>query len=116
MLLSGMVMDIPFPGMSADSPPCNLSYTVLFDNGSTASIPLQDMALLIPPPPVNPSSIGDSLSSQDSLLPLFLCINSKITYKHEGQYHKGYFTKHDSSYWFSFKSHINKKKEDWGVN
>ncbi len=25
MLLSGMVMDIPFPGMSADSPPCDLS-------------------------------------------------------------------------------------------
>jgi hypothetical protein len=85
MLLLGMVMDIPFPGMSADSPPCNLSYMVLFNNGSTTSIPLQDMALLIPPPPINPTSVGDSLSSQDSLLPPFLCINSKITYEHEGQ-------------------------------
>jgi hypothetical protein len=40
MFLSGMVMDIPFPGTSADSPPCDLSYTVLFNNGSTVSIPL----------------------------------------------------------------------------
>jgi hypothetical protein len=72
MLLSGTVMDIPFPGTSADSPPSNLSYMVLFDNGSTTSIPLQDMASLIPPPPVNPSSVGDSSSSQDSLLPPFL--------------------------------------------
>jgi hypothetical protein len=116
MLLSGMVMDIPFLGMSADSPPHDLSYEVLFDNSSTASIPLQDMALLIPPPPVNPSSVGDSLSSQDSLHLLFLCINSKITYEHEGQYHKGYLTKLDSSYWFLFKLQVNKKKEDWGVD
>ncbi len=111
-----MVMDIPFPGTSTDSPPCNLSYTVLFNNGSTASIPPQDMALLIPPPSVNPSSVGDSASSQDSLLPPFLCINSKITYRHEGQYHKGYLTKRNSSYRFSFKSHVNKKKEDWDVD
>jgi hypothetical protein len=75
MLLSGTVMDITFPGMSTDSPPCNFSYTVLFDNGSTMSIPLQDMALLIPPPPVNPSSVGDFLSPQDFFLPPFLCIN-----------------------------------------
>jgi hypothetical protein len=74
MLLLGMVMDIPFPGMSADSPPCKLSYMVLFINGSTTSIVLQDMASLIHPPPVNPSSVGDSLSSQDSLLTPFLCI------------------------------------------
>jgi hypothetical protein len=103
MLLLGTVMVIPFPGMSADSPPCNLSYTILFNNGSTASIPLQVMAILIPPPPVNPSSVGDSLSSQESLLLPFLCINSKITYKNDGQYHKGYLTNCDSSYWFSFK-------------
>jgi hypothetical protein len=75
MLLSGAVMDIPFPRTSADSPPCNLSDMVLFENGSTVSIPLQDMASLIPPPPVHPSSVGDSLSSEDSLLPPFLCIN-----------------------------------------
>jgi hypothetical protein len=116
MLLSGMVMDIPFPRTSADRPLCNLSYMVLFDNGSTTSIPLQDIALLIPPPPVNPSSVGDSLSSQDSLLPPFFCIISKITHKHEGQYHKCYLMNHDSSYGVSFKSHINKKNEDWGIN
>jgi hypothetical protein len=109
-------MDIPFPGESTDSPPSDLSYTVLFDNGSTASILLQDMASLIPPPPVHPSSVGDSLSSQDSILPPFLCINSKITYEHEGQYHKGYLTKRNDSYWFSFKSYVTKKKKDWGVN
>jgi hypothetical protein len=116
MLLLGTVMDIPFPGTSADSPQCDLSYTVLFNNGSTTSIPLWDMASLIPPPPVNPFSGGDSLSSQDFLLLPFLCINSKITYKYDGQYHKGYLTKREGSYRFFFKSHFNKQKEDWGVD
>jgi hypothetical protein len=37
-------------------------------------------------------------------------------YEHEGQHPKRYLTKHDGCYWFSFKSHINKKKEDWGVD
>jgi hypothetical protein len=116
MLLSGTVMDIPFPPTSTDSTPLDLSYMVLFDNSTTASIPLKDMASLIPPPPVHPSSSGNTLSSQDSLLPPFLCLNSKITYKHDGLYHKGFLTKRDGSYRFSFKSHVNKRKEDWGVN
>jgi hypothetical protein len=118
MLLLGTVMDIPFPRTSANSPPSNFSYTVLLTMVPPCPFlsRIQDMASLIPPPPVHPSSVGDSSSSQDSLLPPFLCINSKITYTHEGQYHKGYLTKHNGSYRFSFKSHVNKKKEDWGVN
>jgi hypothetical protein len=72
--------------------------------------------VLIPPPPVRPLPDGDSSLSQDSLLLPFLCLNSKITYEHDGQYHKGYLTKHDVCYCFSFKSHVNKRKEDWGVN
>ncbi len=36
-------------------------------------------------------------------------------YDHVGQYHNGYLTKHDSCYWFLFKSHVNKQEEDWGV-
>jgi hypothetical protein len=71
-LLSGTIMDISFPATSPDSLPSKLSYTILFDNCTTASIPLQDMALLIPPPPVNPLLNGDSLSCQDSLLMQFL--------------------------------------------
>jgi hypothetical protein len=78
-------MAIPSPGTSADSPPCNLSYTVLLNNGSTTSIPLQDMALLITSPPVDPSSVGDSSSSQDSLLPR---INSKIMYNPTAKRHR----------------------------
>jgi hypothetical protein len=91
-------MDIPFPATSPDSPPSELSYTVLFDNGTTTFIPLQDMASLIPLPPVDPLPIGDSLSSQDSLLLPFLQLNSKITYEHDGQYHKGYLTKRNGCY------------------
>jgi hypothetical protein len=71
-LLSGSVMDIPFPATSPNSPPSKLSYTILFDNGTTVSIPVQDMALLIPPPPVDLLPNGDSSSSQDSLLLPFL--------------------------------------------
>jgi hypothetical protein len=65
-------MDIPFPVTSPNSPPRELSYTALFDNGTTASIPLQDMASLIPPPPIDPLPNGDLSSSQDSRLLPFL--------------------------------------------
>ena len=115
MLLPGTAMDIPFPATSADSPLWDPLCMVLFDNGSTASIPLQDMASLIPPPPVGPS-INDSLMSQDSLLSPFLCLNSKITYDHDRQYHKGFLMKCNGCYWFSFKSHVNKKQEEWGID
>ena len=50
-------------------------------------------------------------SSQDSLLMQFLWLNSKITYEHGGQHHKGYLTKRGGYYWFLFKSHINKQKK-----
>ncbi len=58
----------------------------------------------------------DASDSQDSLLPPFLHLNSIITYKHEDLYHKGYLGKWDRVYRFVFKSHINKRKEDWGIN
>jgi hypothetical protein len=83
MLLSGTVMDIPFPQTTSSSLD-DLSYTILFDNGTTASIPLQEMSSLIPPPPIT-SATGDTAHS---LLPPFLQLNSRITYEHEGQYHK----------------------------
>jgi hypothetical protein len=110
-------MDIPFPSTSPspNSLSTDLNLTILFDNGSTSSILLQDMASLIPPPPVGPL-LGDSSLSQDCLLPPFLGVNSKITYDHDGQYHKGYLTKSDGTFCFSFKLHVNKRSEDWGVD
>jgi hypothetical protein len=45
-------------------------------------------------------------------LPPFLQLNSKITYEHDRQYHKGYLGQHDGVYCFLFKSHVNKRKED----
>jgi hypothetical protein len=74
------------------------------------------MAALIPSPPVGPLPDGDSLLSQDSLFPPFLRLNSKSNHEHDGQYHKGYLTTRNGCYRFSFKSHVNKQKEDWGVN
>jgi hypothetical protein len=50
-----------------------------------------------------------------ALLPPFLQLNLKITYKHEGQYHKGFLTICDGIKHFMFKSHVNKHKEDWSV-
>jgi hypothetical protein len=101
ILFSGTVMDVPFPAtsLSPGGLSTDLNYTILFDNGTTSSVPLQEMVSLIPPPPVGPL-LGDSSSSQDSLLPPFLRINSKITYKWDGQYHKGYLTKRDGTYTF----------------
>jgi hypothetical protein len=114
MLLAGTVMDIPLTvdsstDVSSDSTP---SYTVLFDNGTSASIPLCDMASIIPKPPID----VDPSDSQDSLPPPFLRLHSKITYEHDGQYHKGYLGQLDGVYLFVFKSHANKRKEEWGVN
>jgi hypothetical protein len=113
MLVSGTVMDIPFPVNVSDSSDdiMDLSYTILFDDGTTVSIPLSQMASLIPPPPVTPMTTDGA----NSLLPPFLCLNSWITFKHEGQYHKEFLGLLDGFYWFSYNSHVNKRREDWGV-
>ncbi len=74
MLVLGTVMDIPFlidvsnsTGDAHDVP-----YTILFNNGTTTSIPLLQIADLIPPPPITPSAVNDS----DTLLPPSLRLNS----------------------------------------
>jgi hypothetical protein len=86
ILLAAKVMGISFPldPSGNDSVPL---YTILFDNRMTASIPLSNMASIIPLPPAN---VADS-DSHDSLLPPFLHLNSKIPFEHKGQYHKGFF-------------------------
>ncbi len=114
MLLAGTVIDIPLSTTPSDSP----SHQILFDNGTSASISLTDMPSLIPAPPVPMSAPVDSLSDESSsLLPPFLSVNSRITYEHEGAYHKGFLTcKPCGVYRFSFKTHVKKKSEDWGVD
>jgi hypothetical protein len=106
ILLAGTVMDISFPldPSGVSSVPL---YTILFDNGTTASIPLSDMASIIPLPPVN---VANS-DSHDSFLPPFLHLNSKITFEHEGQYHKGFLGQRDGVYHFLYKYHLNKCQE-----
>jgi hypothetical protein len=111
-LLAGTVMDIPFlinPSGDASIP----NYTILFNNVSTASIPFEQMAGIIPLPPIN----DDDSDSAASLVPLFLQLNSKITFEHEGQYLKGFLGQRDGVYCFIFKSHVNKRKEkeDWSI-
>jgi hypothetical protein len=101
---AGTVMNIPF------DPTNTPHYLIMFDDGTTRSVPAKDMPSLIPKP--------TSVSSDDvtHLLPPFLQPGSKITYEHEGQYHKGFLGQsQDGTFCFSFKSHINKKSEDWGV-
>jgi hypothetical protein len=71
LLLAGMVMDIPFPTDVSDST-INISFTILFDNGTTASIPLSKMSSILPAPPVDVAACD----SQDSLLPPSLHLNS----------------------------------------
>jgi hypothetical protein len=110
-LLAGTVMDIPFSGVVLESSNAPL-YTILFNNGTTSSVPLSEMASLIPSPPVHDEV---NLGSQ-VLLPPFLQLNSKITYEHDGQFHKGFLGIRNGVYCFMFKSHVNKCKEDWGIN
>ncbi len=114
MLLAGMVMDIPLSLDSSGSP----SYQILFDNGTSASIPLSEMASSILAAPLSalvPTDLSHDGSS--TLLPPFLSVNSRITYEHDGAYHKGFFPRKSCGmYRFSFKTHVKKKSEDWGVD
>ncbi len=114
MLLAGTVMDIPLSSNPSGLP----VYQILFDNGMTASIPLAEMASIILPPPISDTpSPEPSLDEASSLLPPFLVVGSRITYKHDGTYHKGYLMKKScGTYCFSFKIHVKKKHEDWGVD
>ncbi len=107
MLVSGTFMDIPYPVNVSDSleDKTDLPYTIFFDDGTTVSIPLSQMASLIPPPPITPTTTDGA----NSLLPPFLHLNSWITLEHEGQYHKGYLVQLNGIYWFSYKSHVNKR-------
>ena len=75
ILRSGTVMDIP---MDPATPP---QYVILFNDGTTESVSASKMASLIPKP-ANPTS------DSSHLLPPFLRLNSKITFEHEGQFHK----------------------------
>jgi hypothetical protein len=82
----------------------------MFDDGTTHSVPASKMPHLIPKPVT-------SVSDTTHLLLPFLEVGYKITYKHNGQFHKVFLSKTpEGAYWFSYKSHISKKNEDWGVN
>jgi hypothetical protein len=97
-------MDIPFyPSMSPQ-------YLIIVDDGMTHSVPASKMPELI-------LKTVTSVSDTTHLLPPFLEVGSKITYEHDGQFHKGFLSEMpEGVYWFSYKSHINKKNEDWGIN
>ncbi len=94
------------------------TYLILFDNGTSGSIPLVDMASLVPSPPVSGVGFHKTSSGDDSsLLPPFLQVGNRITYEHDGEYHKGFLTRNTSgTYCFSFKTHVKKKSDDWGVD
>jgi hypothetical protein len=67
MLLEGTVIDVLFL-QEINGNESMFHHTVLFNNGSTAFIPLSKMVTIIPSPP----SHVDAFDSQDSLLPPFL--------------------------------------------
>jgi hypothetical protein len=101
--LLGTVMDIPL------DPNTSPHYLVQYDDGTSSSIPAAKMPDFIPKPTVD-------ISDNTHLLPPFLKVSSKITFEKDRQYHKGYLSQlPNGTYWFSYKSHINKKQEDWGA-
>jgi hypothetical protein len=81
MLLAGMVMDIPL-----HSDPDGLAmYLILFNNRTSTSFSLADMASLISRPLILGGGLSIPSSNNDSLLlPPFLQIGRCITYEHEG--------------------------------
>ncbi len=114
LLLAGTVMDIPLSTDSSGSQ----RYQFFFDNGTPASIPLDEMPSLISFPLVAVLAPEDSsYEPSASLLPPFFTINSRITNEHIGVYHKGFLTqKPCGTYRFTFKTHFKKKMEDWGMD
>ena len=62
MLIAGTVMDIPLHS----NPNGSAVHQVLFDNGTSASIPLADMASLIPSPPILRDVISTSSTNHDA--------------------------------------------------
>ncbi len=101
---AGTIMAIPFD--STKSP----HYLILLDDGTTRSVPAADMESLIQKPNID-------TTDSSHLLPPFLPLGSKITLEKDRQYHKGFLGQSsDGIYRFSFKSHINKKNEDWGIS
>jgi hypothetical protein len=97
-------MDIPFDSTKS------LHCLILLDNGTTGSVPAANMESLIQKPNIN-------TTDSSHLLPPFLQLGSKITLEKDGQYHKGFLGQSsDDVYRFSFKLHINKKNEDWGIS
>ncbi|KAL7516728.1 hypothetical protein ACHAWF_000077, partial [Thalassiosira exigua] len=68
------------------------------------------MTALIPKPPVVEEE-EEAVAS----LPAFLRHHSRISYEHDGKYHKGFLCKTGNDYRFSCRSHVNKKREDWSV-
>jgi hypothetical protein len=111
ILIAGTVMDIPIYYDTSESS-AEPSYIVLFDNGTTSSIPLSEMAGIIPSPPMRDKPADGS----NTFLPSFLQLNSKIMYEHNGHYHKGFLGIRDGIYRFIYKSHVNKCKADWGID
>jgi hypothetical protein len=84
MLLSGAVWTFPFLSISPTPPPIHQIY--LTPSSLTMVPPLSQMANLIPLPLVSLTA----LDTTESLLPPFLRLNPRITFEHDGQYHKGY--------------------------
>jgi hypothetical protein len=112
MLVSGTVMDIPFPvnvsNLTSDAH--DLPCTILFDNGTTTSIPLLQMANLIPPPPITPSAVNDSYA--------FFHLSSgstQVSHKNTKDSTRRAILVSKKGFTGSFKSHVNKCKEDWGI-
>jgi hypothetical protein len=79
ILVTGTVMDVPFSGDVLDSSKI-ATYTILFNNGKTSSVPISEMASIIPSPSVRYRVVNKT----HVLLPPFLQLSSKITYQHKG--------------------------------
>jgi hypothetical protein len=96
-------MDIPIDPITSSH------YLIQFDDKTTKLVPASKMLSLIPKP-------HDTTSNSSHLLPPFLRLNSKITFEHKGQFHKGYLTKSpEGTYCFSYKLHVNKKHPNWRI-
>ncbi len=93
ILVVRTVMDIPISQTTMESL-VEPSYTILYDNDTTSSVPLSEMASIIPSPLV----WEDPPAGGNHLLPPFLQLNSKITNEHDVHYHKGFLGIHNGIY------------------
>ena len=110
----GTIQNIPLPS-DADTTDKPTPYTIHLDDGTI--VEAQFHQLSDPSPTVSPSNDTQSYTNaRISGLPHDLQPNSKVTFDHNGAFHKGYLVcSKDHGFSFEYRRHARATKPEWTV-